>query len=318
LRTHRDIIGPESDSIGELAEALLHRKAPKALFMILTAYMDESGTHGPSPVSVMAACVGEVRQWRKFEKRVGKLFRRYGVTVYHSIDLKRGDGDFRGWSVDKKIEFLDELAHIKNETLAFSCAVHMKKSDYVSFYANKDRPKRVIRDTQYGVLFRAALAYVLQGILRVPELARDKDSIKLRLVLESGHPNAADAVRLYKFFRSNGGEKLSDTLAGIAFEFKDKCIPLSVADLLAYNTYVVETGGKRIGVAKRPLKSVESLRQNSWRFPVNQVALEQLYQQSLDFHERRQKFGRRTSLDAVLTSAAQSSETSPENPPYSH
>jgi hypothetical protein len=33
--------------------------------MILTAYMDESGTHGPSAVSVMGACVGDVRQVAK-------------------------------------------------------------------------------------------------------------------------------------------------------------------------------------------------------------------------------------------------------------
>ncbi len=70
--------------------------------MILTAYIDESGTHGPSPVSVMAGYVADARQWHKFDKRTSKLFRRYGVDICHAIDLKRGDGAFRGWSVDKK------------------------------------------------------------------------------------------------------------------------------------------------------------------------------------------------------------------------
>jgi hypothetical protein len=141
----RDIVPPESNSIGELAEALSHCKAPEAILMILTAYMDESGTHGPSAVSVMGACVADVRQWRKFEKRTIKLFRRYGVKIFHTIDLKRGDGDFRGWSVDKKIAFLDDLAHIKNETMEFGYAVVLKHADYQEFYANRERPKRSSR-----------------------------------------------------------------------------------------------------------------------------------------------------------------------------
>jgi len=183
--------------------------------MILTAYMDESGTHGPSAVSVMGACVGDVRQWRKFEKRATKLFRRYGVTVFHAIDLKRGDKDFRGWSVDKKIAFLDDLAHIKNETLEFGSAVVLKHADYQEFYANRDRPKKVVKDTKYAILFRAALAYTLRGILKVPRWVNVNDPLRIRVVMESGHANAPDAVRLYEFFRSKGERTKNGLFAGI-------------------------------------------------------------------------------------------------------
>jgi hypothetical protein len=33
--------------------------------MILTAYLDESGTHTGAKVSAMAGFVGDARQWRK-------------------------------------------------------------------------------------------------------------------------------------------------------------------------------------------------------------------------------------------------------------
>ena len=52
--------------------------------MVFTAYFDESGTHAGAKVSTMAGFVGTARQWRKFEKRAGRLFSRYGVDVYHS------------------------------------------------------------------------------------------------------------------------------------------------------------------------------------------------------------------------------------------
>jgi hypothetical protein len=73
--------------------------------MILTAYIDESGTHGGSPVSTMAAYLADARQWRKYEKRARKLFARFRVTEFHMVDVRRGDKDFSGWSVDRKIDF---------------------------------------------------------------------------------------------------------------------------------------------------------------------------------------------------------------------
>jgi hypothetical protein len=44
------------------------------IFMIFTAYLDESGTHAGAPISAMGGFVGDARQWRKFEKRAAKLF----------------------------------------------------------------------------------------------------------------------------------------------------------------------------------------------------------------------------------------------------
>ena len=38
-------------------------------------------------VSVMAGFVGDDRQWRKFEKRSGKLFKRYRIDIFHAVDV---------------------------------------------------------------------------------------------------------------------------------------------------------------------------------------------------------------------------------------
>ena len=64
-----------------------------------------------------AGFVGDERQWQKFEKRSGKLFKRNRVGIFHTIGVRRGDEDFAGWKVDRKLEFLDEFQHIVNETL---------------------------------------------------------------------------------------------------------------------------------------------------------------------------------------------------------
>jgi hypothetical protein len=73
--------------------------------MIYTAYFDESGTHAGAKVSAVAGYIADARQWRKYEKRARQLFKRHGVEVFHAIDVRRGHGNFKGWSVDRKIEF---------------------------------------------------------------------------------------------------------------------------------------------------------------------------------------------------------------------
>ena len=277
--------------------------------MIVTAYIDESGTHGPSPTSVMAAYVAEARQWREYEKRARKLFRTYDVDVCHAIDIKRSHDDFRGWSKDKKIEFVDELGDIKNKVLEFGRVVVLKNSDYEAFYARRDRPRKVIKDTKYGVMFRALLARIVDDAIGVTRWIKHTPSPKLRLVLESGHRNAADAVRLYDFFCSAlTDDQRKGLLAGISFESKD-CLPLASADMLAYGAYCSETGAQPIGIAKRPLKSAESFRGKTRIHHIDQEALEAIYQQSLAHHEARQAFGQRVTPRGNVALLARSSET---------
>jgi len=162
--------------------------------MILTAYFDESGTHAGSELSLMAGFVGDARQWRKFEKRAGKLFRRFGVDIFHSIDVRRTDKDFRGWSAERKIECLDEFQYVINETLERGFASILREQNY-RYYANLTWPKGTRKDSRYGLLFRASLSSVVDGAMTVQRWAQRTEP-KLNVVLESGHHNAPDAVRL--------------------------------------------------------------------------------------------------------------------------
>lgn len=279
------------DSLGKLAVALFHREEPEAPFVVLTAYIDESGTHGPSSVSVMAGYVANPKQWRNYEKRTARLFRRYRVNVFHAIDVKRGDGPFKGWSVDKKLSFMDDFAVINND-LEFGFTAILRASDYEQFYARKDRPKKVIQDTKYGVLFRATVAGMVEVIGSQP--GRWSRNLQLNLVLEAGHRNAPDAVRLYDLCRSKMSERARNALGPMTFDTKVKCLPLASADHLAYAAYLGFTGGKAIGEWKIGSPKMRSnYRHNCFHTEVGAPSLEGLYQQSLELHEERQKFGRR-------------------------
>src|ERR1700730_13762739 len=49
-----DDAAPRPDLLRRLCIALFHRWRPGRIFVILTSYHDEAGTHGGSPVTVMA------------------------------------------------------------------------------------------------------------------------------------------------------------------------------------------------------------------------------------------------------------------------
>jgi uncharacterized protein DUF3800 len=247
--------------------------------MILTAYLDESGTHGDAELSVMAGFVGDARQWRKFEKRSLKLFRRFKVDIFHTIDIRRTDKDFAGWTVDRKIEFLDEFQHIINETTEHGYAAILSSKDY-EYYAKLQWPRGIRKDSKYAILFRAVFAAVVGNVVAVPRWAFGEEP-KLKVVLESGHKNSQDVLRVYNWANSRFGDR-SSALSGLTFETKQNCLPIAAADLFAYSVYGKETGQKPMGVSRKPTKADVSYRGNLSRLALGQEQLDSLHRQAIE------------------------------------
>jgi hypothetical protein len=150
----------------DLCIALVHRREPGRLFMIYTAYPDESSTHAGSAVSTVAGFIANARQWRKYEKRTDRLFKRFGVTIFHAIDIRRGHGDFKGWTVNRKIEFLDEFQHIINDTLENGVSAFIRDDDY-KYYRSLYWPSKARADSKYTIMVRACLAQAGAEIFQV-------------------------------------------------------------------------------------------------------------------------------------------------------
>jgi hypothetical protein len=242
--------------------------------MIFTAYFDESGTHAGAELTTMAGFLGDARQWRKFEKRTGKLFKRFHVNVFHAIDVRRTDKDFAGWSVDRKIEFFDEFHHIINETLESGVAAFLRHENY-RYYCGLNWPKKTRRDSKYAILFHTCLAQVFDTVEHIP-LGHEP---RLRVVLEDGHKNAGDVVRVYNWAKSR--TTAAHALAGLTFDNKRTCLPLASADLFAYLAWGKEVGQKPIGIAKKRIKSEASYRGNMFGIMLTRDNLHDLHEQAI-------------------------------------
>ena len=91
----------------------------------------------------------------------------------------------------------------------------------------------------------------------------------LHVVLEDGHKNAGDAVRMYNWAKNR--TIAAHALAGLTFDNKRTCLPLASADLFAYLAWGKEVGQKPIGIAKKRIKSEASYRGNLFRIMLTQT-----------------------------------------------
>jgi hypothetical protein len=64
----------------------------------------------------------------------------------------------------------------------------------------------------------------------------------LNVVLETGHANAGDAIRVFGEFKESLNSEYSPLLGKLDFASKEKCTPLAMADSLAYAIFRLSAG----------------------------------------------------------------------------
>lgn len=209
--------------------------------MILKAYIDESGTHDGSVVTVMAGFVATQEQWTALERDWTFLLRMQGLTHVHAVDLFHTDGEFKGWTVNRKIQFAEALERLCMQYTRFGFAARMANADYERVFIAGNRPKKPQLDSRYGVCFRLCLSFIPKMIDEVIETS----GIELHVILEAGHKNAGDARRLYDLFKKQADPALTKAVSSLAFADKKSCIPLQAADIIAYPIFRGEVRGEK-------------------------------------------------------------------------
>ncbi len=109
-----------------LALALFHRLEPERLFVIVSAYIDESGTHG-SPVTILGGVVGRLGQWSSFDPQWKRLLKRKGLTYFHSKEMRHTQGEFNGWRITQKHDFMGAASKISMKYLEFGFTIILRE-----------------------------------------------------------------------------------------------------------------------------------------------------------------------------------------------
>jgi hypothetical protein len=226
--------------IRELCVALEYRWKADATFLLFIAFVDESDTHGPEPHMVMAAFWGSARQWELFERKIKALRRSYGFTTFHATEFRSGSGEFKGWSRTKGMRLVDDLANSIRDGLNEGVSVILPRKLYEVEYRAR-APKHMPIDSQYGVCFRVCLHYL------VNQITADAKTHKLHVVIEDGHPNILNTVKVFNEIKGDLKRRGIRVLGDITIAKKAERLPLMVADFYAHASYLSETR-TRIGL----------------------------------------------------------------------
>jgi hypothetical protein len=232
-----------------LGSALFCRWAPERAFVIVTVYIDESGTHD-SGVTILGGWVARLGQWATFDPKWNKLLKRNGLTYFHSRKMRHTKGQFRGWTREKKHAFIQAAAELGLKSLEFGFTIALPDAAYEQHYVGGLRPREIPLDSRYGLCFRYCLSLI-------PGFAKDAfrgKELDINFVLESGHVNAGDAERIFNLVKKQGLTNSNEIdivkmLNTISFADKERYPGLQVADVNAYSAFQHET-------AVRPLEVV--------------------------------------------------------------
>ena len=224
--------------------ALAHRWEPESLFMtlILTAYMDESGTHGNGSVAtVVGGAMATALKWDRFEKKFVGLQRKHDFKVFHTRKFKNRDGDFKGWSQNQQIALLNELQRISDDSQLTGVTMTLNNAEYGRDYGRTaDTPRKLPLATKYGLCFETCLLYLIKEADKQTSKGR---SPKLHLVCEDGVANAGDALRIFNEHRKSLQNIGSDILGTLTFDSKNSSSALMLADFFAHTRWLREFRG---------------------------------------------------------------------------
>jgi len=208
--------------------------------MIITTYIDESGTHDSSPISVIAGYVGTTIQWERFNADWTALVRKVGVRFIHGVELSKRTGQFRGWKAEDVNALMVSLDGVIAAHLELGFSVIVRDDDYKSIYGAGPHPSRVPKDSKYGVCFRACLRFVPSFIASAYKRAgRTAPEMTINFELERGHRNVGDARRLFDLYKADVLPEWEPFVGTLATSTKGN--PGSqAADFLAYAVYRAE------------------------------------------------------------------------------
>jgi Protein of unknown function (DUF3800) len=224
---------------------------------MLTVYCDESGTDAKNRVAVVAGYIGQVSEWRQFEKEWKLILKKkpYRVTMMHRADLETWHGEFtkeRGWDPNRRGVFLSELQPIIKSHTKIAVGTAIIKEDWEN--AMPEWLKRFFGGV-YGWCAHACLVATRVWCDRPNRQYKHP----INWVFESGtSEGVGEVMEMFRQLRNDPEMRKEFRIGRLSFSGK-AVMPLQAADVLAYEVFkqvenqVVDEGKKPDG-SKRDVR----------------------------------------------------------------
>jgi hypothetical protein len=158
--------------------------------MNFTAYIDESGTHGPTPDVVTSAMLSTEGRWERCSREFERIRRKFGFSIFHATEFRALRGEFHGWDSDKSSNLYVAIGQLGETHLTECFTISLSHEIYRTCFL-EHRPHKMHQVSQYGICYMG----LLDGLMRT--VMRHGRQSKLSVVIESGQKNARDTWRLF-------------------------------------------------------------------------------------------------------------------------
>lgn len=207
--------------------------------MPLAIYVDESGVHDGADFIAMGGYVSWKDKWERFCGEWERVLCRYGVRDFHAVEFMRKpeiqeadkDSPYRGWDVDKREQFILDLASVARAHVVGGVVALVKLDDY-----NRILPKWLRNHVEYPYCF------CFQSLLEI--ILEDWDKIfpgfhpiysagaQLAFVLDRNKQFSALATEVHETMANDRDPK--HRIGSITFASRHSAIPIQASDLLIY------------------------------------------------------------------------------------
>jgi len=158
---------------GSVREMFFLTEPPKlrqrSLIALVTAYLDESGTHGGATITVMGGFAGTDSQWLIFEEKWDALKNEYlelqGVPI-HATDLLRFKKQYSRWTEAKQLDFVVKACQIVADSGVYGMVASVDTTSYSRHLKAVDGIRMNI-DTAYGTCFRQIMVETCKHVRAV-------------------------------------------------------------------------------------------------------------------------------------------------------
>jgi hypothetical protein len=204
--------------------------SPRRLVLMAVIYLDDSGTHGSSPIMTMAGYVFARDNWEAFEREGKSFLDAERVPVFHAkdFDKRRSRSPFSGWSIIKQTSFAHRWFAIAKKHISRGITISLPKALY-------EERRREYRKNQNISVYGQCLNDVLMEFHDNDALWKLLETEGLSVILELGNKNNAGCIEWFNKIRKRN--KWENELKRIDECAKEDCVAIQLADYLAYYSW---------------------------------------------------------------------------------
>jgi hypothetical protein len=189
---------------------------------VLRAYMDESGTHGGSPVVTVGLYVGKPRTWEAWTKDWNA--NKKPIKVFHAVDCHNRTEEFDGWDRPTRDAYAARLLPVlgRHPIMGILIGIHMDTFKLAM------APYPELR-VMFGTPYTACFQWTVQTLIAMMDERGDRQRVAF---FHESNDYEKEAEAAFAYVKAE--KLLTKRIVSLTFGGKDDYVPLQAADTVAY------------------------------------------------------------------------------------